>query len=277
MLIRCVVWNDEKLWTPLVVADADAIFHLCYYAILESLEEMVIQWSFVAITEQGSPLAGSGPHNAWRGQLLGHLITAHSFIDTANCADDMLLCMHRIVEESKAVCASQAALVSLHQPRLRCQKLLRIKIGSKTNGQLFDSFVKWVGEHANAGPLDRLFQTANLSLYHPQTPTEAPALEFLLKWNGHRSMNLPKETEHHNRFLQRTFDVAVEHGNLRDAEWIKAKFRDRLDPQTDRFAPPTRREIGLCKLEAQKKKKKTEPRREHHPSAVEDRPVIRYV
>lgn len=193
------------------------------------------------ITDDTSPLAGSGPHNHWRNQLLAQLIDAHDALDSNNNADEMLQCFFAMAEKKDAVDASVSDFVQLHAAALRCFVGLINKVGSNTDDKLYDEFSAWLIAHS--GRTRRSLYLAHLHLNHPKNPIEVVALEYLRERDG--QTQTPKEDGHHNRLLQRTLDVAIENNNPANAAWIKEHLQQRLDPATGRFAPPTKRELAL--------------------------------
>lgn len=229
---------------------------MCIFAIVESLEEYILDWAFVRITDETSALAGSGQHNIWRGQLLQELVNAHDFLDNENSGDSMIRSVFAMVDKKKALADDGSATpdVSLRPAAVICWTKLCNKVGSKTDVTLFEKFVAWWYLNTDRMPLAKHQGRARLKLYHPQQPSETDALEWLRDWDG--SSRDEKARKFDDRFLQRTVDIATKNNNTEAVKWIKDKFRDRLDPRTDRFASPTKAELQTLKLERDEAKRR---------------------
>lgn len=196
----------------------------------------------------------------------------------------MLLCMQRIIDKQKAVDTAQASLVSFQSPGYRCEVRLGNKIGSATSGKLFDQFCTWWRRNARVSGPDRCYKFAKLQMFHPEGPTETPALEYLREWGESGAVHGPKQSAHFNQFLQRAHDIALLNSNQKDAAWIEKTFRHRLDIKTDRFSPLTQRDVverqrtGIGKKTAgqaafEPEKRFTPPTRRDVPIRQSDRPT----
>lgn len=76
-------WSDIRIWLQIVEHDRDAIFHLCYDAFLEGLDEFVESWIKEKMTRE---VFDSGPQAleravGWRTRLFEGLMEAHPYAE----------------------------------------------------------------------------------------------------------------------------------------------------------------------------------------------------
>jgi hypothetical protein len=227
---------------------------LCVFAIVEGLEDYILDWAFVRVTDETSALEGARQYNVWRGRLLSQLVCAHDFLDNENSGNSMIRSVFAMVDKKKALAddGSAAPVVSLQPAKAICYTKLCDKVGSKTDVTLFEKFMAWW----YLTTTNMMFRQgeARLKLHHPQRPSETDAVKWLRGWDG--SSPHDKARKFDDRFLQRTVDIATKNNNTEAVKWIKDKFRDRLDPRTDRFAPPTKAELQILKYERNEAKRR---------------------
>lgn len=238
------------------------------FAIIEGLDNLVIDWAFVKITDEASPLVGEGEHNVWRGHLLQSLLSAHGYLVNDDTADAMLRCMFQIIGKQEVHGAASNA--SFEPAALMCMDILWRTIEGNTDVTLFERFAAWWTTNTSSSQSQKSFHLAKLNLVHPKAPTEVTALEYLRGWDGHTDYS--KHREHMNQFMQRTFDVASKNNNAKGAAWMKERFQDRLDSETGRFAPLTKRELAYRRVEHAQEIRNQQTRR----PTTENCPLIRY-
>lgn len=270
LILGRVVWSNEKLWAPLAIYDEVFLFRLSYYAILEGLSDSIIDWAFVNLTDDVSRLAGHGKLNVWRSNVLKSLIDAYCFRVEDNNADDVLTCMHRMVEKREVLVAEyqnsqvdnstttfDPSNVSLRPPGLSCSGMFRGLALGNTDGALYERHLQWWDSETRTTKywFRREEDLADLPMYHPTKPSELPALKFLAHPMRLFDVNYreKKGLRHLGRFLQRACDLALRNNNPKNAEWIKDRFKHLLDSKTGRFAAPTKRDLAEREFELAEK------------------------
>ncbi|USW57502.1 hypothetical protein Slin15195_G108210 [Septoria linicola] len=74
--------QDPEQWTEFLRRETDTVDDLCYFAVIEGLQDSVLQWLQVPLKDRSHP---------WRTNVASSIGKAQSLLDTTNSADLCLI------------------------------------------------------------------------------------------------------------------------------------------------------------------------------------------
>lgn len=248
------IWRDEKIWGPIVCSAYQTQYYLCYFAILEGLEDYIFEWVTANVSGAKAPRSTQPGRYVWRGILLRSFLMAKLYHDPTNDASSAMMYFFKAAEfredyasarHNREPAALNAAQLSLIPAYLAIQRAITSGPSHIRDRSLFDDFLKFQETFPVMRKGDRAFDRARSLLYYPERPIETDAVKILRKFKRFGN-SIPKSVLStqgalsFNTFLQRTVDVANSNGNAVDASWVLENFKERLRPSDSRFARTTK-------------------------------------
>lgn len=243
------IWEDPRLWIPIVFADFQAQEALCWLAIAEGAEKFIFDWIRsdveTELKAQNIPLPEEVmlKKEVWRGSMLRNLVHAYLMQDEANSADSALNCLFDVIDLKTELRARHESMPNLSQRGIMWTSLrpARVVISGaitggfcfKTDPKLYDRYMKFC-QHAN--DRDRKFRpqiaalrAADLELHHPTSPS-AQATMHLLRGMCARGgisqpyLNVGDVSSMARRMMEQAYMLTTKQGKLDDAVWIEEKY-----------------------------------------------------
>lgn len=232
------VWQDEKLWVPILCKDEYLAQCLCYFGVLDGIQHLLVDWLVVHAESADSECMKltSRPH-AWRGFLLRAIISALFSHDSANSADAALRCFFTIEEQRKASLSSagkhEIPPVTFRLTAATVKIICELVRGHcpNTDPALYDRFATFYqdynGDRAEVRPL----RLAALSLYHPTRPSATATVDFMRSQLSHADdAGLLHFRQHHlsvlaDRELPRFFTRLKNLSDEGDSKWVWEQYQ----------------------------------------------------
>lgn len=212
------IWTDEKLWGPIVMHARQAQVFLCYFAILEKLDGLVLEWTTATLPGEPATASDTAKH-VWRGGLLRSLLLAKLSCDPSKDAGSAIQCFFAAAAAKRAAVTAHkngaplnvgARCLSLLPSYIELQKTLTGGGFSVADRNLFDKFAEFQGRFGVLARWEKEFDGARLLLYRPDRPTEMNAIDLLRRHTkGEKvpSRIHPPGSGTYRRHLRRSADV----------------------------------------------------------------------
>lgn len=244
-IIRHILQNFDD-WTTFIHRERSATYCLCYFAVIEGLEDVVLKWMEVP---------ASGNDNFWRAQLFAGLCIAHDTLDTRESADRSLETFFKVTDimSSNRVDNSSRSLSYEHyntssivtlDPRPALLTLVtklydhaHLFGKHRTDEALYDRFSNFYRSYESKRrrrkeAQELTWDMSRLHLYHPRMMDPGPALDVLVNYakDGRDAIASPATWTKKGlqmpvaRSIRRTADIAEASGNFQAAMWIFKTF-----------------------------------------------------
>lgn len=235
-----IIWSNEDLWLPLVAFDWSATNALCYFAVLEGIDYLLLDWLGVKVAYQD---------HQWRGILLRSIITAHvmlarhdadktlsTFLSAVQMREEAMTLSrsHSWSDQRNRNDNSQASHLSLFPAAVQINSALAEAGYHYTSAKLFDRYLSFMSSFEGYDALGREYQVCRLNLFFPRRPDDRPAVALLRKFSNNERTIFSQEANRKmerslRNFILRTALVASHNGNIEDLRWIKSTFSDQFD------------------------------------------------
>lgn len=247
------VWEDPELWKPLTGADGKASMQICYFAVAEGLEDLLLEWLTIELpgevpyyTTWNEGIVGGAQ---WRNYLFRHVLHAHILLDTKQSADEAIesylkisekarlikIAFHKDANRDTGIRVPPLVTLSVTSPGTRLAVALCSGRYGKTSPNLWSAFMKTrkVYDASTDTPQSKLasqYTWAALNLLHPGAPTCDDAITFLRQhvtdggeWKIPETHAwVPAKPAVFRNFLHSLHTLARKAGRLDDALWIEA-------------------------------------------------------
>lgn len=238
--------RDPGEWTSVLHKNTALVDNLCYFAVIEGLQETMIQLLKL------EPV----PDNPfWRSKVATGLILAENVLDLNKCADACLNLFFTFWDLQTAARTRKKTQLrgTTKIPVLAKYDLIRgaavklrvvltsneAPLGSwQTDPALYERFLQYcvcdMPRERKFPPEEVEWMNSDFQLYHPAGYNEGPALELLKKYakKGQYAF-LPDAAQHGPhiaqsiaKFVRRTADVAEANSNMAAARWVFNTFEE---------------------------------------------------
>lgn len=215
------IWEDPNLWLPLVRADFDASWYLCWFVTAEKLDGFILDWIKIDAPQARDVSRGldsTKNSSAWRSSLL-RMIVEVLIHQGGNSADRAIICF---LDFCKWKQESQNRVLlldgdpmwswkddirsmSIHPALIVIVANLKSGFQWKTDAFLWDrlisfrsTFVKPTDDPWDIkGTLQLGFDVANLRLFHPSEPSAEALLQLMPQM-------IVRSAEHNRATIERT-------------------------------------------------------------------------
>ena len=251
------LWKSDQEWLQLTLYDVEASKWLCFFAVGEGLQDLILDWVKAPLPSSATPAQREEPQSIlWRNGLFRALIKAVLAHCSDGSADEALSILFAITGARHQLFES-AGLTDQPGARLHRSKdldvglpawaklglwpaalLLMTELGKglypQTSPLLYNRFIGYIEKNPYKGTAtQRQLNISRLHLNHPVGPMEGYAVRFLREHLQDRSAEevralLPPNEALHYRLghlLKKAAEVADRNGNQRDATWLGETYQ----------------------------------------------------
>ncbi|KAK5680649.1 hypothetical protein LTS10_007582 [Elasticomyces elasticus] len=173
------LWSENSRWMSSVLTDNEFLCLLCYFAVSEALDNLLIDWMAQPLASSAVVPAGAPAQHRWRGSVFRCLIKGHLLLDHKGRADDALTTffavVERVTEARRHDPNGSLASISSWPTQVALNKALCSDYFPNTDPILWDRFMNWTAQGPRSTGLDIAF----LQLSHPTLPDAMPALVYI--------------------------------------------------------------------------------------------------